>query len=259
MRTPLIIGNWKMHGTLADARPLATAIRDGLRRARGADVVLCPPFTALFAVAEILKEGPLRLGAQNCHWEASGAHTGEIAPPMLVELGCRFVLCGHSERRHELGESDEFINRKVAAAIRHGLTPILCMGETADERRQGLTFTTVEGQLRAGLAGLDAIALTKCVLAYEPVWAIGTGVNATPAQAAEVHGYLRGLVSEVGSKEIAQGMRILYGGSVKADNADSLLAEQEIDGALVGGASLSAPGFIAIVRKAARGAAARGD
>ena len=259
MRTPMVVGNWKMNGTLAEARPLAAALRDGLKRPGRVEVAVCPPFTALPAVGEILTGSPIMLAAQNCHPEASGAHTGEIAPPMLVELGCRFVLCGHSERRHELGETDEFINRKVASTIRHGLTPILCMGETAEERRQGLTFTTVEGQLRAGLAGLDAVSLTKCVLAYEPVWAIGTGVNATPAQAAEVHGYLRGLVSEVGSKEIAQGMRILYGGSVKADNADSLLAEQEIDGALVGGASLSAPGFIAIVRKAARGAAARGD
>ena len=259
MRTPLVIGNWKMNGTLAEARPLASGIRDGLKRPGRVEVVVCPPFTALPAVGEILAGSPIALGAQNSHHEASGAHTGEIAPPMLVELGCRFVLCGHSERRHELGETDEQINRKVAAAIRHGLTPVLCMGETAEERRQGLTFTTVEGQLRAGLAGLDGASLTKCVLAYEPIWAIGTGVNATPAQAAEVHGYLRGLVSEVGSKEIAQGVRILYGGSVKADNADVLLAEQEIDGALVGGASLNAPGFIAIVRKAARGAAARGD
>ena len=259
MRTPLVIGNWKMNGLLAEARPLAAAIRDGLKRPGRVEVVLCPPFTALAAVAEIVAGSPIALGAQNCHHEAAGAHTGEISPPMLLELGCRFVLCGHSERRHELGETDEQINRKVAAALRHGLTPVLCMGETAEERRQGLTFTTVEGQLRAGLAGLEAAAMARCVLAYEPVWAIGTGVNASPAQAAEVHGYLRGLVSEVGSKEIAQGLRILYGGSVKADNADALLAEQEIDGALVGGASLSAPGFIAIVRKAARGAAARGD
>ena len=259
MRTPLVIGNWKMNGTLAEARPLASGIRDGLKRPGRVEVVVCPPFTALPAVGEILAGSPIALGAQNSHHEASGAHTGEIAPPMLVELGCRFVLCGHSERCHELGETDEQINRKVAAAIRHGLTPVLCMGETGEERRQGLTFTTVEGQLRAGLAGLDGGSLAKCVLAYEPVWAIGTGVNATPAQAAEVHGYLRGLGSEVGSKEIAQGVRILYGGSVKADNADVLLAEQEIDGALVGGASLNAPGFIAIVRKAARGAAARGD
>ena len=234
MRTPLVIGNWKMNGLLAEARPLAAAIRDGLKRPGRVEVVLCPPFTALAAVGEIVAGSPIALGAQNCHHEAAGAHTGEISPPMLLELGCRFVLCGHSERRHE-------------------------MGETAEERRQGLTFTTVEGQLRAGLAGLEAAAMARCVLAYEPVWAIGTGVNASPAQAAEVHGYLRGLVSEVGSKEIALGLRILYGGSVKADNADVLLAEQEIDGALVGGASLSAAGFIAIVRKAARGAAARGE
>ena len=259
MRTHLVIGNWKMNGTLAEARSLATALRDGLKRPGRVEVAVCPPFSALAAVGEILAGSPIVLGAQNVHPEASGAHTGEIAPPMLVELGCRFVLCGHSERRHELGETDEFINRKVAAAIRHDLTPVLCMGETAEERRQGLTFTTVEGQLRAGLAGLDGAALAKCVLAYEPVWAIGTGVNATPAQAAEVHGYLRGLVSEIGSKEIAQGLRILYGGSVKADNADELLAQTEIDGALVGGASLTGPGFIAIVRKAARGAASRGE
>jgi triosephosphate isomerase (TIM) len=259
MRTPLVIGNWKMNGLLAEARSLAATIRDGLKRPGRVEVVVCPPFTALAAVAEIVAGTPIALGAQNCHHEPSGAHTGEISPPMLVELGCRFVLCGHSERRHEMGETDEQINRKVAAALTHGLTPVLCMGETAEERRQGLTFTTVEGQLRAGLAGLEAAAIARCVLAYEPVWAIGTGVNATPAQAAEVHGYLRGLVSEVGSKETAQGLRILYGGSVKADNADVLLAEQEIDGALVGGASLSAPGFIAIVRRAARGAAARGE
>ena len=259
MRTPLVVGNWKMHGTLGEARALAAALRDGLKRPGRVEVVVCPPFTALAAVGEILGGGPIGLGAQTCHHAPSGAHTGEIAPPMLVELGCRFVICGHSERRRELGESDEQIKLKVAAALGHTLTPILCVGETADERRQGLTFTTVEGQLQAGLAGLDPGALGRCVLAYEPIWAIGTGVNATPAQAAEVHGYLRGLLSELGSKETAQSIRILYGGSVKADNADALLAEQEIDGALVGGASLAAPGFIAIVRKAARGAASRGD
>jgi triosephosphate isomerase (TIM) len=257
MRTPLVIGNWKMHGTIPEARALATGIRDGLKRPRGVEVAVCPPFTALAAVSEVVSGTPIALGAQNCHYEPSGAHTGEISLPMLVDLACRFVLAGHSERRRELGESDTQINRKVTAAVAHGLTPVLCVGETADERRQGLTFTTVEGQLRAGLAGLDPGALGKVVLAYEPVWAIGTGVNASPAQAAEVHGYLRGLVSELASKELAQGMRILYGGSVKADNVDALAAEAEIDGALVGGASLVAPGFIAIVRKAAR--AARGE
>jgi triosephosphate isomerase (TIM) len=259
MRTPLVIGNWKMNGTLAETRALTTALRDGLKRPGRVEVAVCPPFTALASAAEILAGSPIGLGAQNCHHDASGAHTGEIAPPMLVELGCRFVLCGHSERRREMGETDEQIKLKVGAALRHNLTPVLCVGGTAEERRQGLTFTTVEGQLRAGLAGLDGAALAGCVLAYEPVWAIGTGVNATPAQAAEVHGYLRGLLSELGPKETAQSIRILYGGSVKADNADVLLAENEIDGALVGGASLAAPSFIGIVRKAARGAATRGE
>jgi triosephosphate isomerase (TIM) len=251
MRTPLVIGNWKMHGMQAEARALAAAVRDGLKRKVAAIVAVCPPFTALPAVAETLAGSAIALGAQNCHPEPSGAHTGEISIPMLAELGCRYVLVGHSERRKEMSETDEQINRKVRAALSHTLIPVLCVGETAEERRQGLTFTTVEGQLRAGLAGLATDALTKIVLAYEPVWAIGTGVNATPAQAAEVHGYLRGLVSELSSKESAQAVPILYGGSVKADNAEPLLAEPEIDGALIGGASLKAPEFISIVRKAA--------
>jgi len=259
MRTPLVIGNWKMFGTLAEARPLASGVRDGLKRFKGVDVVMCPPFTALAAVGEIVQGTAIGLGAQNCHWEASGAHTGEIAPPMLVELGCRVVLIGHSERRREMGETDELVNKKIVGALAHGLVPVLCVGETAEERRQGLTFTTVEGQLRASLAGLDTAAVARLVVAYEPVWAIGTGVNATPQQAAEVHGYVRGLVSELASKEVAQGLRVLYGGSVKADNVDALLAEGEIDGALVGGASLNAQGFVSIVKKAARGAATRGE
>lgn len=260
MRTPLVVGNWKMHGTLAESRALATALREGLKRPRGVEVAVCPPFTSLVVVGELLAGGPIRLGAQNCHWEASGAHTGEISPPMLIELGCRYVLVGHSERRRELGETDAQINLKVQAALAHALTPVLCVGETADERRQGLTFTTVEGQLRSGLTAMGSQAIGKTVLAYEPVWAIGTGQNATPAQAAEVHGYLRGLLSELASKEIAQGIRILYGGSVKPDNADALAADPEIDGALVGGASLNAQAFMAIVRKTARaGAAARSE
>lgn len=256
MRTPFVIGNWKMHTTVAEARALAAAVRDSLKRPRGVEVAVCPPFTALAVVVETLAGGPILVGAQNCHWDVSGAHTGEVSPAMLADLGCRLVLLGHSERRREMGETDDQINRKVAAALAHGLTPVLCVGETADERRQGLTFTTVEGQLRAGLAGLDAPAIGRSVLAYEPVWAIGTGQNATPAQAAEVHGYLRGLVSELSSKETAQAVRILYGGSVKADNAEALMVESEIDGALVGGASLAAPGFVTIVKKAARSATA---
>jgi triosephosphate isomerase len=259
MRKPLCIGNWKMYGTLAEARPLATGVRDGLRRVKDVEVVLCPPFTALSAVGEIVAGSSLELGAQNCHPELSGPHTGEIAPPMLAELGCRFVILGHSERRREMGETDELINRKVRSVLSHGLTPILCVGETAEERRQGLTFTTVEGQLRAGLAEVAADAIGSVVLAYEPVWAIGTGANATPGQAGEVHGYLRGLLSELASKDTASAIRIVYGGSVKPENAEALAAEPEIDGALVGGASLNAQAFVTIVKNTARAGAVRGS
>lgn len=251
MRTPLVVGNWKMHGGIAEARALATAIRDGLKRPRGVEVAVCPPATSLPAVAEVLAGSAIAWGGQNCHWEDKGAFTGEIAPGMLAELGCRYVLLGHSERRHLFRETDEEINRKVAAALRHQLVPVLCVGETEEERRQGLTFTVVEGQLRAGWAGFGADDIARGVLAYEPVWAIGTGVNATPAQAAEVHGYLRGLVSELASKEIAQSLRILYGGSVKPDNAAELTQEPDIDGSLVGGASLQPQSFITIAKKSA--------
>jgi triosephosphate isomerase len=251
VRVPLVVGNWKMHGTLAEARGLAQSLRDGLKRPRGVEVAVCPPFTALAAVGEILAGSAVGLGAQNCHWEERGAFTGEISPVMLAELGCRFVLLGHSERRHVFRETDEEINRKVLAVLRHGLRPLLCVGETAEERRQGLTFTVVEGQLRAGWAGLAPADMGRCLLAYEPVWAIGTGVTATPGQAAEVHGYLRGLVSELGPKDVAPAIRILYGGSVKPDNAGSFTEEPDVDGVLVGGASLEAPSFIAIARKSA--------
>ena len=251
MRTPLVVGNWKMHGGSAEAKELAQAVRDGLKRPRGVEVAICPPFTALATVAAVLAGSPVALGAQNCHWEPRGAFTGEVSAEMLAEIGCRLVIVGHSERRQLFREADEEINRKVAAVLRAGLQPLLCVGETAEERRQGLTFTVVEGQLRAGWAGLSAQDLGRCLLAYEPVWAIGTGVNATPSQAAEVHGYLRGLVSELASKEVAQSMRILYGGSVKPDNAAALAQDPEIDGALVGGASLQAPGFITIAKKSA--------
>ncbi len=254
MRAPVVVANWKMNGTLAEARPLASAVKEGLKRTRGIEVVLCPPFTALAAVAEVLAGSSIALGAQNCHWEANGAFTGEVSPVMLAELGGRLVILGHSERRQHLGETDALVNRKLHAVLTHGLTPLLCVGETAEERRQGLTFHVVEGQLRGGLAGCSPEEIGRCMLAYEPVWAIGTGVNATPAQAAEVHGYLRGLLSELASKECAQAARILYGGSVKPENVASLIQDPEIDGTLVGGASLQASAFVAIVKKSvARG------
>jgi triosephosphate isomerase len=257
MRTPLVVGNWKMNGSVAEARALASAVRDGVKRTRGVEVVLCPPFTALSVVGELLAGSAVGLGAQNCHWETQGAFTGEISPPMLAELGVKYVIVGHSERRKHFGEGDTMINLKVKALLVAELTPILCVGETEEERRQGLTFTIVEGQVRGGLAGLDAAEISRCVLAYEPVWAIGTGVNATPAQAGEVHGYLRGLVSELASKELAQTLRILYGGSIKLENMGELVQEKEIDGGLVGGASLQAQSFLSIVKKAvpARGGA----
>jgi triosephosphate isomerase len=251
MRTPLVVGNWKMHGNRAEATALAQAVRDGLKRPRGVEVFVCPPFTALSSVADVLVGSPVGLGAQNCHWETHGAFTGEVSPTMLADLGCRLVLLGHSERRHVFHETDDEINRKMGAALRHGLQPLLCVGETVEERRQGLTFTVVEGQLRAGLAGLSGDDMARCVLAYEPVWAIGTGVNATPAQVAEVHGYLRGLLSQLGSKDLAQTVRILYGGSVKPDNVAEVTQGPDVDGVLVGGASLQAPSFITIARKSA--------
>jgi len=245
----MVVANWKMNGTLAEARTLASAVKEGLKRVRGVEVVLCPPFTALAAVAEVLAGSPVALGAQNCHWEANGAYTGEVSPVMLAELGCRLVILGHSERRQHLGETNAAISRKLRAVLAHRLTPLLCVGETADERRQGLTFHVVEGQLRAGLAACSPEEIGRCILAYEPVWAIGTGMNATPDQAAEVHGYLRGLLSELAAKEVAQAVRILYGGSVKPDNVASLIQDPEIDGTLVGGASLQAAAFVAIVKK----------
>jgi len=236
---------------VAEARALASAVRDGVRRTRGVEVILCPPFTALGVVGELLAGSTVGLGAQNCHWERQGAFTGEISPVMLSELGVKYVIIGHSERRKHFGESDAMINLKAKALLAAELTPILCVGETEEERRQGLTFTTVEGQVRGGLAGLEASEISRCVLAYEPVWAIGTGVNATPAQAGEVHGYLRGLLSELASKEVAQALRILYGGSIKPENMGELVQEKEIDGGLVGGASLQAQSFLSIVKKAA--------
>lgn len=249
MRTPLVIGNWKMHGTQAMARELAQAVRDGLKRPRGVEVAVCPPFTALPAAAEVLKGAAVTLGAQNCHWEGQGAFTGEISPAMLAELGCRWVLLGHSERRHVFRETDEEINRKMTAALRHGIAPVLCVGETEEERRQGLTFTVVEGQLRAAWAGLSSEDLARCVLAYEPVWAIGTGRNATPDQAREAHAHIRSRVRQWFGGVAADHCHVIYGGSVKPDNIHDLITQSDVDGALVGGASLDIRGFFEIVSR----------
>lgn len=246
-RAPLVTANWKMHGTLAEAVPLATAIVNGVRRIGGVGVVLCPPFTALARVGELLGGSSVALGAQDCHWEIRGAFTGEVSPGMLVELGVRYVLVGHSERRHLFGETNERCLLKVKAALAHGLTPILCVGESFDQREHGETWDVIEGQLQGGLEEIDG----PVVIAYEPVWAIGTGVHATPAQAVEVHAAIRRWLGEAWGKERAAAARILYGGSIKPENFLALIGEDEIDGGLVGGASLDAGSFVRLVELAA--------
>ncbi len=211
-------------------------------------IAVCPPFPYLSAVAEILKGGVVALGAQNCYHEKEGAFTGEVSPAMLVDVGCRYVILGHSERRQKLGESDAFINRKVHAALAAGLEVILCLGETLEERQSQRTETVLETQLNGSLAGLEAAALRHVVLAYEPVWAIGTGQNATPQQAQDAHAFLRGKIRARFGEETASALPIQYGGSVKPDNAAILFAQPDVDGGLIGGASLNADSFLAIAR-----------
>jgi triosephosphate isomerase len=243
----LIAGNWKMHTTLAEARELARGIVQGLGPAPTAEVTVAPPYTALAAVAEVLAGTPVRLAAQDVFWEEKGAYTGAISPVMLVDVGCSQVIIGHSERRQHFGETDATVNRKVKAALKAGLGPIVCVGETLAEREAGLTLKVVERQIQEGLAGLPADAASRLVIAYEPVWAIGTGRTATPAQAQEVHAFIRTFLPDLlGTPQV----RILYGGSVTPDNAAILLAEPDIDGALVGGASLKAASFLAIIAAA---------
>jgi triosephosphate isomerase len=251
MRQPVVVANWKMHTTLAEARALAQAVRTGCADLSGVSVVLCPPFTALTTVSPVLAGSALTLGGQDAHWEAAGAFTGAVSAVQLADVGARVVILGHSERRQYFGETDEIVQKKVRAALAHGLTPVVCVGETAAERATGQTMAVVERQLRGALASQGAAALPHCWIAYEPVWAIGTGQTATPAQAAEVHARLRSVLGELATPAVAAACPILYGGSIKPDNMPALMREPEVDGGLVGGASLKAPDFIAIVRAAA--------
>jgi triosephosphate isomerase len=247
---PTVVGNWKMHATLAEARALAAAVRDGCRGLANVRVVLCPPFTALSAVAEVLRDSRVEAGAQDAHWAASGAFTGAVSPGQVRDAGARLVILGHSERRQHFAESDETVGRKVEAALAHGLTPLVCVGETAAERAAGTTVTVVSRQLQAALASRSATEIGRCWLAYEPVWAIGTGHTATPAAAAEVHARLRELLRTLGTPAAAEACPILYGGSIRPDNMAALMAEADVDGGLVGGASLKAADFVSIVRAA---------
>jgi triosephosphate isomerase (TIM) len=247
-RIPLLAGNWKMYKTVAEAVELAEALVRGAGDVLGREVLICPPFTALHALGPVLADSPVQLGAQNMYHEVQGAFTGEVAPPMLKELGCSYVILGHSERRQIFGEQDELIGAKLRAALAHGLRPILCVGETKPERDAGNAEAVTLGQLRACLQGVTAAQLADVVVAYEPVWAIGTGDTATPADAQAMHAAIRGALAESFGAEAADGVRIQYGGSVKPDNVDELMAQPDIDGALVGGASLKADSFLRIVQ-----------
>ena len=245
MRRSLVAGNWKMNGRSASAGTLAARIRDGLPAEGGAEVVLCPPFVHLAAAARHLEGGRVSLGAQDLCERRDGAFTGEVSGEMLADAGCAFVIVGHSERRARYGESDEVVARKYRRALDAGLTPILCLGESLEEREAGRTTEVVERQLNAVAGHCGEEALERGVIAYEPVWAIGTGRTATPEQAEEVHAFVRSRLEALG-RELAQGMRILYGGSVKAANAARLFSMPDVDGGLVGGASLDAEEFIKI-------------
>jgi len=252
MPRPFVVGNWKMHKTLAEARALAVAVRDGVAAWSDIDVALAPPFTALAAVGELLKGTAVGLAAQTMHEAPKGAFTGEISPSMLKDVGCTHVILGHSERRHIFGETDMAVMKKARAALDSGLIPILCVGETLNERETARTFDVVERQTEHAMRHVTPEEASRAVLAYEPVWAIGTGKTATPGQAQEVQVFLRKLVAKSHGDGVAKAMRILYGGSVKPDNAGLLVAEPDVDGALVGGACLEAPSFIGIV-SASRG------
>jgi triosephosphate isomerase len=247
MRRPVIAGNWKMYKTQAEARAYFSALAPLVQGCTHCDIIVAPPFTALAAAVEGVKGTPISIAAQDMHGEPEGAFTGEVSAAMLLDAGCRAVIIAHSERRQFFGESDESANRKVKAALAAGLTPILCVGELLAEREGGKTEEVLERQFSGGLAALTGAEFSRIILAYEPVWAIGTGRTATPEMAAEAHRFLRGQAAASFTPERAAGLRILYGGSVKPDNIKGLMAQVEIDGALVGGASLNAAAFASIV------------
>jgi len=246
-RRPLLAGNWKMHRTVLEAYHLVTEIGKCAAGLDDRDVILAPPFTAIHKVAEVLKGSDVEVAAQNVCWEEEGAFTGEISPKMLKSAGATAVIIGHSERRQIFHEDHEIINKRLKGALKFQLMPIFCIGETLEERESDKTFEVLEEQLKKGLAGISFEDMEKTVVAYEPVWAIGTGKTATKEQAQEVHAFIRKLLAEMFEKDIADSVRILYGGSVKPDNVDELMAQPDIDGALVGGAALDAESFCRII------------
>jgi triosephosphate isomerase len=252
VRTPFVAGNWKMNLTRAESLDLVAALKAQLAPIQGVDVAVCPPLVYLDSVVQAARGTSLGVGAQNMYDKSNGAFTGEVSATMLTDLGCQYVILGHSERRHVLGETNEDVNRKLRTALAHGLTPIVCVGETIDERQAGQTLQVIEQQFEGSFADLTADEIGRCVIAYEPVWAIGTGLTATPEQAEQVHASLRLILTDRCGGAVAESIRIQYGGSVNAENAASLLAQKNIDGALVGGASLRADKFMPIVQAAAQ-------
>jgi len=249
MRIPMIAGNWKMNTTVSEAAELVNEMRPGLDEIANVDKVICPPFISLVTVRELIKGSSIKLGAQNLYFEEKGAYTGEISPLMLADL-CEFVIIGHSERRQYFNETGEIVNKKVRAALRAKLKPILCIGESPEENEAGRTEAVIAGQLRSSLAGIDFA--DGLIIAYEPIWAIGTSKAATGKQANKTIGFIRQNIAQLYNEDLAQEMRILYGGSVTADNAAEFINQPEIDGALVGGASLKAPQFLSIVKQTSK-------
>lgn len=248
-----------MYKDLGEAVELANGIKRGAYKVNSVEIVICPPYVDLCEVSEMLVESNIGLGAQNCHWEKEGAYTGEISLPMLKSVGCRYVVIGHSERRKYFHETDEIVNLKLKAVLAAGIIPIVCVGETLEEREAGKTLSVVKTQVVGGLKGLDAAALSTLVIAYEPVWAIGTGKTASPQQAQEVHAMIRKLLAELYSKDFSHAIRILYGGSVKPDNIEELMKEEDIDGGLIGGASLKSDGFVDMIKTTSRLYAEKGE
>ena len=248
MRKPVIAGNWKMHNTISEALDLVRGVKFQVEGVMDVEIIVSPVYTALASVAAELKGSNINVASQNIFWEEKGAFTGEIAPNMITDAGCSHAIIGHSERRQYFGETDETVNKRVKASLAAGLIPILCVGETLEERDAGNTIAVVEAQIKGGLVDISAEDMAKIIVAYEPVWAIGTGKTATPDMAEDVHKQIRSIVSEISDAAIADGTRILYGGSVKPENVDELMAQPDIDGALVGGAALKADSFVRLVK-----------
>ena len=248
-RKVIVAGNWKMNKNAAEGRALVEALKNGIAGLEAAEIVVCPPFTTIGSVVEAAAGSAIGVGAQNIHWEASGAFTGEISADMLKTSGVQYVIIGHSERRQYFGETNETVNKRLKAAIAAGLTPIVCVGELLEEREGNKTEAVLSEQIRVGFAGIDAKDAEKIVVAYEPVWAIGTGKTATPEMAQEAHAFIRGELRALFGN-VADAMRIQYGGSMKASNARELVAQPDIDGGLIGGAALKADDFIALIREA---------